>query len=124
AWMGLRGAVPIILGIFPLVAGLPNAWIYFNVVFFVVLASLFVQGWTVAPAARLLKLEVPPASVPAGRVDLGDAGRWDLELLRYDLAEDSPAVGMPVTDLALPEQTPLSGVLRANRVESPDRIAA
>ena len=124
SWMGLRGAVPIILGVFPLVAGLPNAWIYFNVAFFVVLVSLFVQGWTVAPAARLLNLEVPPASVPAGRFDLGDAGRWDLELLRYDLADDSPVVGTPLSELALPEETALSGILRGNRVEPPQRVGA
>jgi potassium/hydrogen antiporter len=123
AWMGLRGAVPIILGVFPLVADLTNAWIYFNVAFFVVLVSLFVQGWTVAPAARLLNLEVPPASVPAGRFDLGDAGRWDLELLRYDLADDSPALGTSLSELALPEETALSGVLRGGRVESPQRVS-
>jgi potassium/hydrogen antiporter len=123
-WMGLRGAVPIILGVFPLVAGLPNAWIYFNVAFFVVLVSLFVQGWTVAPAARLLDLEVPPASVPAGRFDLGDAGRWDLELLRYDLADDSPALGAPLSELALPDGTALSGILRGNRVEAPQQLPA
>jgi cell volume regulation protein A len=124
AWMGLRGAVPIILGVFPLVADLPNAWIYFNVAFFVVLVSLFVQGWTVAPAARLLKLEVPPASLPAARFDLGDSGRWDLELLRYDLAADSPAVGVPLASLALPQESALSGVLRANRVEPAHGIIA
>jgi cell volume regulation protein A len=102
AWMGLRGAVPIILGVFPLVAGLDNAWLYFNVAFFVVLVSLFVQGWTVAPAARLLQLEVPPASMPAGRYDLGTAGHWDLELMRYDLADDSPSIGTRVSNLPLP----------------------
>jgi cell volume regulation protein A len=89
-----------------------------------VLVSLFVQGWTVAPAARLLQLEVPPASMPAGRYDLGTAGHWDLELVRYDLAEDSPAVGRAVSSLALPEQASLSGVLRGNRVETPARLAA
>src|SRR5438067_2174350 len=111
AWMGLRGAVPIILGIFPLVAGLEGGWIFFNVAFFVVLVSLFVQGWTVAPVARLLQLEVPPASMPAGRYDLGTTGHWDLELLRYDLAGDSPALGLRPTDLPLPEQTSLAAVL-------------
>ncbi|HUP95206.1 MAG TPA: potassium/proton antiporter [Burkholderiales bacterium] len=123
AWMGLRGAVPIILGVFPLVAGLENAWLYFNVAFFVVLVSLFVQGWTVAPAARLFQLEVPPASVPAGRYDLGTAGHWDLELMRYDLAEDSPVLATPVAELPLPEQSSLAAVLRNNRLEPSARVA-
>src|SRR5687768_9460361 len=123
-WMGLRGAVPIILGVFPLAAGIDNAWVYFNVAFFVVLVSLFVQGWTVAPAARLLQLEVPPASMPAGRYDLGTAGHWDLELLRYDLAEDSPAVGRPLRDLGLPAQASIGGVLRGDQVEPAERIGA
>lgn len=121
-WMGLRGAMPIILGIFPLVAGIDNAWVYFNAAFFVVLISLFVQGWTVAPAARLLQLEVPPASTPAGRYDLGATGHWDLELLRYDLANDSPALPTPLASLALPEQVALAGVLRGDRLEVADRL--
>lgn len=122
SWMGLRGAVPIILGIFPLVAGIENAGLYFNVAFFVALVSLLVQGWTVAPAARLLQLEVPPASVPGHRYDLGLEGHWDLELLRYDLADDSPALGIPVATLPLPEQTSLAGVLRGPRLEPPERV--
>ncbi|HET7160958.1 MAG TPA: potassium/proton antiporter [Burkholderiales bacterium] len=121
-WMGLRGAVPIILGVFPLVAGIENAWMYFNVAFFVVLVSLFVQGWTVAPAARLLQLEVPPASMPAGRYDLGTTGHWDLELMRYDLAEDSPAVAAALANLPLPDQASIAGVLRNDRVEAPEKI--
>ena len=124
AWMGLRGAVPIILGIFPLVAGLDGAWLFFNVAFFVVLVSLFVQGWTVAPVARLLELEVPPASMPAGRYDLGSIGHWDLELVRYDLAGDSPALGLRPADLPLPEQTSLAAILRGGEVGSPLRIEA
>jgi cell volume regulation protein A len=123
AWVGLRGAVPIILGIFPLVAGIENAWLFFNVGFFVVLVSLFVQGWTVAPAARLLQLEVPPASVPAGRYDLGTAGHWDLELMRYDLSDDSPALRTALAHLPLPEQASLAGVLRNHRLESPASVA-
>ncbi|HYC48920.1 MAG TPA: potassium/proton antiporter [Burkholderiales bacterium] len=122
AWVGLRGAVPIILGIFPLVGGVENAWLYFNVAFFVVLMSLFVQAWTVAPTARLLQLEVPPASRPAARYDLGLEGQWDLEMLRYDLADDSPAVGQTFIDRALPDGASLGGVMRAGRVEPPEKV--
>jgi cell volume regulation protein A len=124
SWMGLRGAVPIIIGIFPLVAGVEDAWLYFNVAFFVVLISLFVQGWTVAPAARLLQLEVPPASAPAGRYDLGTAGHWDLEMLRYDLKDDCPVCGHPLADLALPRDVSLAAVLRRDRVQPRERVTA
>jgi cell volume regulation protein A len=122
SWIGLRGAVPIILGSFPLVGGVENAWLFFNVAFFVVLVSLFVQGWTVAPAARLLQLEVPPTSAPAGRYDLGSARHWDLELLRYDLEDDSPAVDRSVADLPLPDEAVLAGVLRSDRLLSTQRL--
>jgi cell volume regulation protein A len=56
AWSGLRGGVPIVLAAYPVLAGIPGAWRLFDVAFLVVLLSLLIQGPTLAPLARALKL--------------------------------------------------------------------
>lgn len=60
-WMGLRGAVPIFLGAFPVLAGVENANLYFSAAFAVVIASLVIQGWTAGPVARLFNVAPPLA---------------------------------------------------------------
>lgn len=112
SWVGLRGAVPIVLALFPLLAELDHATLYFNVAFFVVLVSLLVQGWSVAPAARWLDLEVPTMSEVVQRVELDVPGQSDFELMGYRLAEDSPALARPATELPLPNGVQLAAVLR------------
>src|SRR5262249_55995769 len=69
SWVGLRGAVGIFLASIPLLVGLPNALIYFDIAFVVVLASLLIQGWTIAWAARKLHIALPRHDHLPRRID-------------------------------------------------------
>jgi cell volume regulation protein A len=112
AWVGLRGAVPIILALFPLLAGLDNGATYFNVAFFVVLVSLIVQGWTVAPAARWLRLNLPPSPGAIQRVELDLPGQKELELVAYRVETGSPIIARSIQEIPLPPGCQIAGVIR------------
>jgi potassium/hydrogen antiporter len=102
SWVGLRGATPIILATFPLVAGVPDADTIFNVVFFVVIASVLVQGTTIPAVARLLGVassDERPTSKVFEAVFSGDTAH-NLREVRVPAA--SPAVGRSVVELGLP----------------------
>jgi potassium/hydrogen antiporter len=121
SWVGLRGAVPIVLAIFPLLYGVPQAALLFDVAFVIVLASLLVQGATIAPAARLLKVALPPRAEPVARMPLATpgAGTPAHEVLQFGLPADHAWVGANPAQLELPADTRLVGVLRAGRTLAP-----
>lgn len=100
-WVGLRGAVPIVLALFPMMYGLENARLYFNVTFFVVLVSLLAQGWTIAPAARWLGLEVPPRHEPVQRIPLDVPGHFEYEMVAFDARQGSLAAGRTLEEMGL-----------------------
>lgn len=90
AWVGLRGAVSILLAILPIVANLENGQALFNSAFIIVLVSLIVQGWTIRPVASKLDLIVPPPLGAVEKVELELPGDAKHELLVYRVAKGSP----------------------------------
>ncbi len=93
SWVGLRGAVPVVLAIVPVVMGVPDSQLLFNVAFAVVLLSLLVQGATVPLAARWLKVEVPPRDEPRDKREVWVGDEAAVDLLEYCVAGGSRAEG-------------------------------
>lgn len=102
SWVGLRAAVPIILSLFPLLAGIPEAGQILDVAFFVVLISLTLQGWTIPALARRLRLQVPPEAEPTERYDLAADPQNRYAFFGYRLTPDAPLVGSDTAALRLP----------------------
>jgi cell volume regulation protein A len=101
SWMGLRGAAPIILATFPLVAGVERASVMFDLVFFVVLGSVLVQGVTVAPIARWIGLQIPEQKQLPPTIQIVEGS--NARPVDIYIAPDSPVVGAQIVDLHLPE---------------------
>jgi cell volume regulation protein A len=119
SWVGLRGSVPIILAIFPLIFGLPNAYLIFNVVFFVVLISATLQGSTLSVVARALGLTERPPAVPAATLEITALSEVDAEIVEYTLGTDSRAADRAIAKIALPDSTVVAMITRGNSVIAP-----
>jgi len=90
SWVGLRGAVSILLAITPVIDNIEGGRALFNTVFIIVLVSLMIQGWTVGPLARRLGMVVPPRLGPLNKVELELPGSAHHELLAYRIVAGSP----------------------------------
>jgi cell volume regulation protein A len=118
-WVGLRGAVPIILATFPLLAGLPNAVAIFNLVFFVVLTSVLLQGTTIPLVVRYLGLAEPQSPKPRHPLELEEREGTETTLMDFIVPYNSAAVGKPVMELRLPDQSVITLVSRDNEYVVP-----
>lgn len=92
AWVGLRGAVSILLSILPILSGLPNGQDFFNITFIIVLVSLVLQGWTLKPVAKRLGLIIPKQTGEVDRLEVDLPRSSNHELVAYRVIKDSPVL--------------------------------
>jgi cell volume regulation protein A len=103
SWVGLRGAAPIILATFPMVYGVGNAHLIFNVVFFIVVTSALVQGTSLPYAARWLGLQGPPQRRGTMPLEFVPSDGMDSEMVELRVREGTAVSGKSIVDVDLPE---------------------
>ncbi len=118
AWVGLRGAVPIVLAIFPVIGGVENSSLYFNVAFAVVLMSLLIQGGSLSWMARWMRVEVPISVTPNHRGPLGILPENDYEMFVYEV-ENEDLEDVPIRLLRFPSGALISALFREHAMLHP-----
>ncbi|MFN4284196.1 MAG: potassium/proton antiporter [Alphaproteobacteria bacterium] len=118
SWVGLRGAVPIFLASIPVLSGVPDAMVVFSVAFVVVLFSMSVQGWTVAPVSRLLGLELPPRPPAPLRAELDLPGSAGRDMAAYTVQPFSMATRRRLERLVMPDGVSIVTIIRDGTLHS------
>jgi cell volume regulation protein A len=120
AWVGLRGAVPIILATYPMIAGIDSAGLYFNSIFFIVILSILVQGTSIPFMARKLGVEDLTPPELAFPIQSNLATGWPGILQEVTVPDDSPAVGKAIYQLSLPRNYVVVLIARGDRFVIPN----
>lgn len=111
SWVGLRGSVPVVLAIYPVMEDVRNAQLYFNVAFVVVLFSLLVQGASLVPAAKLFKVYALSESAPISKAEMGIMLSDDYELYNYDVKKYN-LDGVRLNQVRMPRRTGIAAIFR------------
>ncbi len=119
SWAGLRGGVPVVLATFPLIAGLDDSLLFFNVVFFAVLVSTVIQGTTFEWVAARLKVTTNEAALPAVLADQASTRRLGAEVIEFGVRAGDAAVGRRVRELGMPRAALLNVIIRDDQAIPP-----
>jgi potassium/hydrogen antiporter len=118
-WAGLRGAIPIWLATFPVIAGVEDANLIFNSIFFVVVTSTLVQGATFEPLARRLGLTTSEPSLPRPLLETGIIRRLGGESFVWRVQDGDAAVGRMIKELGLPREALVNVLVRGDTAIPP-----
>lgn len=118
-WAGLRGAVPIVLATFPIIADVPGGREIFNIVFFAVTVSTVLQAATFEPFAKRLGVTTEHRAIPAPLMETGAVRRLGAEVVQYAVRPDDAIVGLHVRDLELPRDALLNLIVKDNTAVPP-----
>ena len=119
SWVGLRGAVPIIFATYPVVAGIPGSQQIFNVVFFITLLSLIIQGMTISAGARMLHLDLPQEK-EGNEFGVELPEEIDSQLMDQTLTAEMLKNGNRLADMDIPKGTLVMLVKRGNEFIIPN----
>lgn len=114
SWVGLRGAAPIVLATFPLLAGVPQAHMIFNLVFFIVIMSALLHGTSIPFVARILGVAAPLPGRSRFSMEFESPENTKSELVELVVPPDSPVTGKRVVDLGLPAGTLIILIAKGN----------
>ncbi|SFC51657.1 potassium/proton antiporter, CPA1 family [Zunongwangia mangrovi] len=124
SWVGLRGAVPIVFATYPLLAGVDKANFIFNIVFFVSLSSVIIQGTTLSVVAKWLHVALPERVKPKSQVEtfLSDGAKSIIrEIL---IPENNNAVGKRIVELGFPKKAIIAMISRNEQFITPKGTTA
>jgi cell volume regulation protein A len=130
-WAGLRGAVPVVLAIFPVIDSVPHSLEFFNIVFFAVLLSTLLQGSTFELLAQRLGVTTTTPAVPRPLTETGTIRGLGAEVVEFPVVSDDAIAGCFVRELELPRDAILNVIVRGDqaipprgstRVEAGDRL--
>ena len=114
SWVGLRGAAPIVLATFPLLAGVDKSNDIFNIVFFVVLISVLIQGTTIPTIAKLLKVDAPITNSNKNPLALETDDNKN-ELIEFIIPENSKVNEKRIYELGMPKNSLIAMILRDDK---------
>jgi cell volume regulation protein A len=120
SWVGLRGAVPIVFATYPLLAGIEKAEMIFNIVFFISVTSVLIQGTTLSKMAKWLRVSLPEKLKPLSPVEALTTNYPKTVMEEITILSGNYAIGRKILEIGLPVNTLVTMIIRNDKYFIPN----